>query len=479
MKLQKLSVVYGLIIIAVIVLMIPEYAYNDPDTFWHIELGNYMIEHQQVLHHAIHTFYEDQLPYIPHEFAFQIVLAALYDIFGWPGAYLLTASCLFLLIVGLLRLARVSRKELGLEEDHPLLLLFVLLVACWIYYGYFKIRPQMISSFMIVWFVVYLREFQMHTRTKQIAALLLLSVGVANFHAGVWLVLAVFTAMAFIESWLAKSLDRRHIFTFLGIWSIGLLNPGGLKSLFFILTVTENNFNMLINEWQPIPFNKLDHLPMMLLLLFFAAILPFALHRKPFRYFLMLGVLYLSVANFKQNLFMWLMIPYFAAAALEAIPQLRKIKLRFPARSVVFCLILGLVINSTIVFVHPPQVDKKDYPVEEMNYVLEHAKSGVRPKVLSTYGTSGYVMFRGGDILTDGRQDPFITRESKGTLGWTAFERSMHGFSEYLPEIVDYDKPDYLIVRNNVSWKLYNDWVKQFGKPVFEGTYGRVFFFER
>lgn len=53
---------YGIFVIAAILLMFPKFSYNDPDTFWHIELGQYMIEHGQVLHHAIHTFTEISCP---------------------------------------------------------------------------------------------------------------------------------------------------------------------------------------------------------------------------------------------------------------------------------------------------------------------------------------------------------------------------------------------------------------------------------
>lgn len=283
------KLLYGIFVIAAILLMFPKFSYNDPDTFWHIELGQYMIEHGQVLHHAIHTFYGNKLPYVPHEFGFQLLVAPLYAAFGWPGVYILTAVCLFFLVLGLLRLGKVSRKELGLPEDHVLLLPFVLLISCWIYYNYFKGRPQMISSFMIVWFFVYLREYQMSAQKKYAAAMIALSIAIANFHAGVWLVIAVFTGMALLESLIQKTLNERKIIVFGLIWLVGILNPGGVKSLLFILTVTKKNFNLLINEWQPIRFNSLDNLPILLLLLFFACTLPFALQRKPFRFFLCLG----------------------------------------------------------------------------------------------------------------------------------------------------------------------------------------------
>lgn len=188
--------------------------------------------------------------------------------FGWPGVYLLTAFCLFLLILGLLQMAKISRRELGFREDHPLLLPFVLLISVWIYYNYFKGRPQMVSSWMIVWFFVYLRRFQMQPVVKPAAAMIVLSFGIANFHAGVWLVIVVFTGMAFLEAWIARKLDKRRLLAFAGVVIAGIPNPGGIKSLLYILTVSRNNFNMLINEWQPIAFGKWDTSAMTLLLLF-------------------------------------------------------------------------------------------------------------------------------------------------------------------------------------------------------------------
>jgi len=346
---------------------------------------------------------------------------------------------------------------------------------------------------MIVWFVVCLREFQFgdRPRMKYAASMIALSLAVANFHAGVWLTIAAFTGMAALESLWERRLTPRRIWTFAAVLLAGLANPGGLKSILFILTVTKDNFNMLIDEWQPIPFSKLTYMPMTLLLLGFAAALPFVLHRKPFRFMLMLGVLYLGVSSFKMNLFMWLFVPYFAATLPEQVPLLRRpiawvrerLDVRRYAGIVAAGLVLGLLLNvASIFFVFPPRVDAKLYPVEEMNFIMERtagnaetAEAAPRPKVMAPYGASGYVMYRGGNVLCDGRQDPFVTDASKGALGWNAFQRSMWGYGEYLPEIVAGDRPNYVIARSNVSDKLFREWVNLFGEPVFRGSFGSVF----
>jgi hypothetical protein len=475
MKSKFLALILPALTFIVILLMIPKYSYNDPDTFWHIELGKYMIENGTVLHHAIHTFYGDNLPYVPHEFGFQIIIALLYMALGWPGIYVLTAFCLFMLMLGLDRLTRVSRKEMGLDERRSVLLLLILAVSCCIYYYYFTSRPQMISSFLIVWFFVYLREYRMQPRMKYAALMVMISLLIANIHAGVWPVIAVFTGMAIIECIAEKKLTKRSITTYGLVYIAGLLNTGGLKSILYILTVTQNNFNMRIDEWQPIEFSSLINLPRMLLLLFFVAILPFVLHKKPFRFMFMLGILYLGVANYKQNLFMWLFIPYFAATVVDVIPYVKKVKIGFDKRFILVAALAAISVNVLTAFMSPPPVDKTQYPVDEMTYILNQTPGAIRPKVLALYGSSGYVMYRGGSVLCDGRQDPFITDQSKGVFGWTAFERSMNGFSDYLPDIVQYDQPNYVITKNTASDKQFRNWQNKLGKPVFSGPYGHVF----
>lgn len=465
-------------IVLIVLLLFPANSYNDPDTFWHIENGRYMIEHHSVLHHAIHTFYGNQLPYIPHEFGFELIEATLYAVFGWPGTYLLTALCYGLLMIGLYRLMEVSRQELGLTEMPFVCTLFLAPVGLWIYYNYFTSRPQMVSAFLIVWYFIWMRKFKMTGKYRYGAAMVLFSFAIANFHAGVWPLIAVFSGMQIAETLWQRSGKLNHVYVYVATALAALLNPGGWHSLTYVLIVTQHHYNLLIDEWKPLNFWDWENIPIILMLLFFVYILPFSLRKKAFRIMLMVGIGYLGVTNFKQNLFLWLFVPYFAAAAMDKAPLLRtiaKFRFSFHPRTAALALAAGLALNVAFVFANPPEVNAKIYPVDEMNYVLAHSDLGTRPRVLTRYGASGYVMYRGGDVLCDGRQDPFITDASKGIFGWNAFERSMYGFSDKLPQIVKADRPDYVIAQNNISAVLQKQWEDAFGKPVYSGRYGKVY----
>ncbi|WP_127493793.1 hypothetical protein [Paenibacillus glycanilyticus] len=461
-----------------VLFLFPTSSYNDSDTFWHIENGRYMIEHKTILHHAIHTFYGDRLPYIPHEYGFEIIEATLYLLFGWPGIYLLTAVSFGVLMLGLYRLIKISRQETGFWDMPFTCTLILIPVGFWVYYVYFTSRPQMISAFLIVWYFVWMRSFKMTENLRYGVLMILCSCSIANIHAGVWPVIAVFSGMQILADLWERALRLRHLIVYGATALIAIVNPGGIRSITYLFVVTQHNYNHLINEWKPIDFFDWENTPIVLMLIFFAYIIPFSIHNKMFRLMMIIGIVYLGVTNYKQNLFLWLFVPYFAATSISYAPGLRylaKLKMAINPKSVAYGFAAGLVLNSVIVFAHPPRVDDKEYPVDEMNYILDHQSNGTRPKVLSTYGTSGYAMYRGADILCDGREDPFITDASKSIFGWTAFERSMYGFSDKLPEIVTADHPDYLIIPNYSSSQHQKQWKNAFGEPVFSGKYGEVF----
>lgn len=478
------AVITALVLSVIVFLMPPSESYNDPDTFWHIEVGKSMLEAGKVPHTAIHTFYgDDKLPYVPHEVGFQAVIALLYDAFGWAGTYLLTAACMILLVLGLYRMMLVSRKELGLlsRGREPILMLLLLPVMWGIYDIYFTTRPQMISAFLIVWFFVFLREFQIKPAARYMVLLPLISLLIANFHSGVWPVIIVFMGMALLESLVTRKLLNRRIgwrwlVVAVTVIGAGFLNAAGPKSIFFILTVTHGNFNLLINEWKAIQFNSMGNLAATCMLLAFVALLPFSIHKRFFRFIFMMGIFFLGVSNYKYHFFMWLFVLYFAAAVIESVPGLRLFRLSLSVKPLIIGLVLGLGVNVIYNFQHTPQPNSYKYPVKEMDYILEHFQGPARPKVMTLYGSSGYVMFRGGDVLADGRQDPFITDATKTVFGWTAFEQSMYGFPVYVTDLVDANHPDFVIVtRKNASSRFYTTWLSKYGSPIYSGDYGSVF----
>jgi hypothetical protein len=464
------------------VMMNPTTTQNDPDTFFHIEMGRAMLQKGSVIHEAIHTFAGNHLPYVSHEAGFQLVAAALYQAWGWRGLHVLTVFCLGLLIWGFYRLVAVSRKEMGLTPMQPFFVLFIPVIALYIYFAYFKIRPQMLSAPLIVWFVVWLREFQLSPNWKKAFGLAFLSFVLANVHAGVWPVIAVFYGIVLLESVLEKKLTRFHFYTLALIGIGALLNTGGIQTLLYFHTVGKSGFSDMISEWQPINFAKEKPFFITLLLFFWSG--THSAKKSVFRAFFFIAVLYLGVTNYKEHLYLMLFVLYFLAISIESVPWLQtyaKMNWLIKPKFLTALYGIGLLMNLVMGWMIPYHPQKAFFPVEEMNFILSHHPEG-RPKVLASYVTSGYVMFRGGDILADGRFDPFVTEQTKGLHHWTAFEQSLYAFesNEVIP-VVQQDHPDYLIMpkTSNPSWELediaLSDVHRVLGQPQFVGSYGEVY----
>ena len=471
-----------ILILSAFVLMNPSTTWNDPDTFWHIELGRTMIQEQTILREAIHTF-TPNLPYVPHEIGFQLVVGGLYGLWGWKGVHTLTVICLGFMIWGLYRLAKISRKEMGYEAEHPYLTLIIPVVSLVIFLLYFKIRPQMVSAPIVIWFFVFLREFQWQPSFLKALYLGLLSLALSNVHTGVWPLIGVFFMMALLESAWARNLTKHHISAMIFILLGGVLNAGGWRTLVYFHTIGKTGFTAFISEWHPIHFNE-DTIFFTIIVLFVWSAM-YSARKTIFRFVFMVGILYLGVANYKQQLYMELFLIYFLAIAIDHVPWLNGFKrLDWVVRPSFLRWVfgLGLAVNLIMGWSISYEEPQSTYPVKEMDYILEHHAEG-RPKVLAPYSSSGYVMFRGGDILADGRMDPFIIDETRGVHQWTAFERSMYAYqSEEIMSIIEFDKPQYVIMpkpKAKDAWGLedisYHKIHNTLGEPIFQGDYGEVY----
>lgn len=492
---QKITIVLITILSLIFFFLLkPELSYDDPDAYWHIELGQYMIENKTIIDEGIHTFSEEPLTYVAHEVGFQLLLAFFYNIGGWNTVYIFTMLCLGFTIWGMYRLGQISRKEVGLDIHHPFLFIFVLFVTELIYMMYFTSRPQMLSTPIIVWFFVWLRRFQMNPNMKKIGILFLLSLALANVHGGVWLIIVVFFIMTLLESIFYKKLTKYHFIAFIMIIIGGILNTGGLDTILYILTVS-SPFSAYNSEWQPLNFASTLGSFMVVVVFVWASAYLIKEKKNLFYLIFMTGILYLGLANSKQHLYLILFLPYFASVAIEYVPifdKFKEYKNIITAKYMAIVTLVGLSIATLIGLFTPykPLVDI--YPVKEMEFINEHHEKG-RPKVLTDYVVSGYVMFSGGNILTDGRFDPFIAEETKGIYDWTAFERSINAMydGDYLLEIIEYDKPDYLILPQlpneeeikkvshiTPQYLKMKNAIEQLGEPDFTGDYGNVWHFE-
>jgi hypothetical protein len=58
-------------------------ALGDPDTYWHIAIGRWIIAHREVPRFDVFSFSMPGAPFTPPEWLAELGIAWLYDRFGW------------------------------------------------------------------------------------------------------------------------------------------------------------------------------------------------------------------------------------------------------------------------------------------------------------------------------------------------------------------------------------------------------------
>src|SRR5438046_438507 len=80
----SLPILFALLVY-VNVISLPHHTLEDPDTYWHIVLGRWIIDHAAVPHRDLFSFSMPGAPFVPFEWLAEVAIAAIYDYFGWAG----------------------------------------------------------------------------------------------------------------------------------------------------------------------------------------------------------------------------------------------------------------------------------------------------------------------------------------------------------------------------------------------------------
>src|ERR1700720_549387 len=76
---------------------------HDPDTYLHIAVGRWIIAHGAVPHHGIFSFTMPDAVWVVHEWLGEVVIAWLFDHFGWIGLLAATGLSVAAAVTILLR----------------------------------------------------------------------------------------------------------------------------------------------------------------------------------------------------------------------------------------------------------------------------------------------------------------------------------------------------------------------------------------
>ncbi len=394
---------------------------GDPDTYLHIAVGRWIIANYTVPHHGIFSLAMPDAPWVAHEWMAEVILAWLFDHFGWTGLVAATALCA---AVALAILLRVLLRMLD-----PVHALIAVVLAYFLMLPHLLARPDIFALPILVTWSAALVAARGEGRAPRPWLALLMTFW-ANLHGGFMFglgLMALFAGEAVIEA-----LDRRRrlaaarAWALFGALSLGavLITPFGIEGLLlpFRLTGMTYALSMLI-EWRSSDFQSFAPLEVWILILLFSA-LSFGWRLSLSRVLMVLLLLHLSLQHRRFGEILGLVVPLLLAPSVGA--HLRAQSVRSESRrvdrimtelakpaasgSVALAGLLAVALTAAI----PREAIRPSDASTPAAAIAAVAAHHIEGPVLNDYGFGGYLIFSGLNPFIDGRAelygDAFIRR---------------------------------------------------------------------
>jgi hypothetical protein len=373
---------------------------NDPDTYWQITLGQWILDHRAVPRTDIYSFTMHGQPWISTQWLAQVLLAVSYSVAGWTGPVVLGAASIAATF-GLL--VRFLSRRLTEAASIAFVAAAVALVA-----GHLLARPHVLAvPIMVTWVGGLVAAAD--RRGAPSFWLLPLMVLWANLHGGFVLGLALVAPLALDAVWNADAPRRRALALRWALFAAAALaascvTPYGWDALFAARRILNLGAALeLIGEWRAANFAHPGALEGAVILglalaLWRGVILP------PIRLALVVGLVLMALQHVRNAEVLALLAPMVLAAPLAR---------QFGGaddnpRSAGLPLVAGLtiiVVAATLAFasMHRFAPDVRQSPVaavaalKKMNFT----------RVFNDYDFGGYLIASGVATFIDGRTELF------------------------------------------------------------------------
>ena len=385
---------------------------HDPDTYMHIAVGRWIITHGAVPHHGIFSATMPQTPWVAHEWLGEVLLAWLFDVFGWAGLVAVTAFCVAVAVAILLRelLCRLV----------PVHAMIATALAVIIVIPHVLARPHVFTLPILVAWVGALVRARGEGRTPPPWLALVMALW-ANLHGGYVFGLGLAGLLAAEAVLLASDWrGRRRAVRGWGLFgalslAAACLTPYGLDGLLLPFRLVGMRFAMgQLVEWRSPDFQSFEPLELWLAFMLFAG---FALGWRlpPIRLLMLLLLLHMALQHRRHGELVGLVAPLLLAPALA--PQLRApavgraagpvdralAELAKPA-SLPGIALTGALLAALSVALLRGAAARSDVAVPTAALAAVKAAQVSGP-VLNDYGFGGFLIFTGIPPFIDGRAE--------------------------------------------------------------------------
>ena len=379
---------------------------QDPDSYWHLAVGQWILAHGAVPHSDMFSFTFLGQKWIAEEWLAQALYAGAYALGGWTGMVVLACAAIataFALLAAALR------------ERLEVVAVLILATAALVLAGPHALaRPHALGlPVMVAWFAGLMRAND-RGEAPPLRLLPLIALW-ANLHGGFTLGLALLAPIGLDAVWSTEPARRKAMalhwlrFVVLAILAACATPYGAdpILSTYRAFGLGEVLSN--IGEWRPQDFSQLGTFEC-LLLSAFAFALCRGLRFPPVRVVLLLGVLHLALAHVRAGEALGLLAPLFIAAPLArqlgsqaAAPQPPLHRNSARANGAVLAVLMGasFLVMQAQPFAPAPNIS----PIA----AVEKLKAIGGP-VLNDHDLGGYLIFAGVPTFIDGRTELYGER---------------------------------------------------------------------
>jgi hypothetical protein len=445
------ALLFGVLIFSVAVFAWNRGFLNDPDTYWHIATGKWMLAERAFPRQDIFSHTAVGQPWVNMEWLAQIILAWIYDWFGWRGLVLLCGLVIALTFVLLYALlARELRATVALGAA-AISLLFAS--------SHFLARPHLLTFPIIVVWTAFLARASDENRRPSLW-LLPLMVLWANLHGGFTLGLVLAAGFGLEATIAAPSAKRRRVaIEWLSFWVgallAGCVTPYGYHYILQTFHVFDlGDLLRHIGDVRPMnPHTEFNQEVILLSLMGMGLI--FGVKIGFVRVLMIFGLLHLALQHVRGLAIFALVLPLMIAHPLheqfsflrpstDPLPlfDMRRLRPVVTTMAVITTLLVASLLGTAYVISRPVDAPPDHLaPAAALDYAR---KTNVTGPVLNDIDFGGYLIFRGIPTFIDGRALPFGKRFA---LDYIAATKLGAG-----------DKLERLADAHNVSWTLLSPW---------------------
>jgi hypothetical protein len=292
---------------------------NDPDSYWHLAVARWILEHRTFPSTDPFSHTMPGAPWIAFEWLSEMIYAGAYALAGWPAVVVVAAATIAIAFGLLLRFL--------LQRLDTIPALILTLAAVVMAAPHMLARPHaLVLPVMVAWVAALVRAIE--RRNAPPFAFLPLIALWANLHGSVAVGVA-FIAPAALEAVLqaprsewSKIVQRWSLFAALAVVAASLTPYGPGILLAPANTLSLGSALSIIGEWKPQDFGKLGAFEVVLLLGVGYALLR-GLTIPPIRIVVVLGLLHLALAQSRHADLLALLAPIYLAQPLAAQLNLR------------------------------------------------------------------------------------------------------------------------------------------------------------